>query len=89
LIYRRRQASSRRSGIKFLPRQIAATRSAASVSKSKRPARGAALNHPNICTIHEIDEAAGHLFIAMEFVEGQSLKEKRGSGFSWPFPCSC
>jgi serine/threonine protein kinase/tetratricopeptide (TPR) repeat protein len=40
----------------------------------------AALNHPNICTVHEIDEADGETFIAMEYVEGQSLKEKIQSG---------
>jgi serine/threonine-protein kinase len=36
----------------------------------------AALNHPNICTVHEIDEADGHIFIALEFIEGESVKEK-------------
>ena len=40
----------------------------------------AALSHPNICTIHEIDESEGHSFIAMECVEGRSLKEKIESG---------
>ena len=36
----------------------------------------AALNHPNICTIHEIDQADGESFIAMEYVEGQSIRDK-------------
>jgi len=40
----------------------------------------AALSHPNICTVHEIDEYEGTSFIAMEYIEGQSLKEKVESG---------
>ena len=40
----------------------------------------AALNHPNICTIHEIDKAEGRTFIAMECIEGQSLKDRVESG---------
>ena len=34
----------------------------------------AALDHPNICTVHEIDEIEGEIFIAMAYVEGQSVK---------------
>jgi len=40
----------------------------------------ASLSHPNICTIHEIDEAEGQTFIAMEYVEGATLREKVSSG---------
>jgi len=40
----------------------------------------AALSHPNICTIYEIDEADGHAFIAMELVEGESLKDRIARG---------
>ena len=40
----------------------------------------AALDHPNICTVHEIDEVDGRTFIAMAFVEGSSLKEQTDSG---------
>ena len=36
----------------------------------------AALNHPNICTIHEVDEADGQVFIAMEHIEGESLRDR-------------
>jgi serine/threonine protein kinase len=42
----------------------------------REPQAVAALNHPNICTVYEISEADGHTFIAMEFVEGESVKEK-------------
>ena len=40
----------------------------------------AALNHPNVCTIHEVDDCDGHLFIAMEFVEGDTVSEKVQAG---------
>jgi len=70
--------------LKFLPSSIMA--SEAEKTRFIHEAQAAAaLDHPNICTIHEIDEAAGRLFIAMEFVEGQSLKEKvspAGAGLS-------
>jgi serine/threonine protein kinase len=40
----------------------------------------AALSHPNICTVHEIAEAEGKTFIAMEFVKGETLEERNAAG---------
>ena len=64
--------------LKFLPSQLTASEDdkARFVQEAKA---ASAMNHPNICTIHSIEEYNNQLFIVMEFVEGKTLKDKKDS----------
>src|SRR5512146_2836009 len=74
----------RRVALKLLPDDV--TGDPHALQRLQREARAACrLNHPNICTIHEIEEQDGRPVIVMELLEGESLKERLGRS-PIPFP---
>ncbi len=80
VVYKAKDTKLKRNvALKFLPGEL--TQNKEAKTRFIREAQAAAaLDHPNICTVYEVDESEGKTFISMSYIEGQSLKDKLKNG---------